>query len=71
MERNKIIHGNAYELIKEVPSKSVDLIYTDIPYEISYNGGGSLKNKINKALKAELNANDQLTKGIDYSWRVR
>lgn len=27
-----IVNGNAYELVKRIPDKSVDLIYTDIPY---------------------------------------
>lgn len=34
MELNKIYLGNAYELIKEIPDKSVDLIVTDPPYQI-------------------------------------
>ena len=34
MEINKIHLGDAYELIKQVPDKSVDLIVTDPPYEI-------------------------------------
>ena len=29
---NKIICGDSYKLIKELPDKSVDCIYTDIPY---------------------------------------
>lgn len=39
MEINKIYLGDAYELIKQVPDKTVDLIITDPPYEIV--GGGS------------------------------
>lgn len=35
MEINKIYLGDAYELIKQVPDKTVDLIITDPPYEIS------------------------------------
>ena len=35
METDKIYLGDAYELIKEVPDKSVDLIVTDPPYLIS------------------------------------
>lgn len=45
MELNKIYLGNAYELIKQVPDKSIDLIYTDIPYSFvgnGLNGGGGL-----------------------------
>jgi len=27
---NKITYGDAYQLIKQIPDKSIDLIYTDI-----------------------------------------
>lgn len=36
---NNIYCGNAYELIKSVKDKSIDIIYTDIPYLISGGGG--------------------------------
>ena len=26
--------GDCYKLIKDLPDKSVDLIYTDVPYDI-------------------------------------
>lgn len=39
MELNKIYLGDAYELIKQIPDKSVDLIVTDPPYE--FDSGGS------------------------------
>lgn len=39
METNKIYLGDCYELIKQIPDKSIDCIYTDIPY--LYNQGGS------------------------------
>lgn len=32
---NTIQLGNCYELIKDIPDKSIDLIYTDIPYLIN------------------------------------
>lgn len=35
---NTIHLGDAYKLIKQVPDKSVDLIYTDIPYSFVGNG---------------------------------
>ena len=38
-ETDSIICGDSYELIKQIPDKSIDLIYTDIPY--LYNQGGS------------------------------
>ena len=31
---NTIVLGDSYKLIKEIPDKSIDLIYTDIPYLI-------------------------------------
>lgn len=39
---NEIILGDAYELIKTLPDKSVDLIVTDPPYEGDYHGGGGV-----------------------------
>ena len=35
METNKIYKGDCYELIKQIPDHSVDLIITDPPYELS------------------------------------
>ena len=66
METNKIYLGDAYELIKKIPDKSVDLIYTDIPYLFESGGSGSsdLSKRITKTVKVEL-AN--ISNGIDYS----
>lgn len=38
-ELDSVVCGDSYKLIKELPDKSVDIIYTDIPY--LYNQGGS------------------------------
>lgn len=38
---NKITCGDSYELIKEIPDKSIDAIYTDIPYLYQNGGGGT------------------------------
>ncbi len=40
MELDKILLGDCYELIKQVPDKSVDLIVTDPPYKIVAGGSG-------------------------------
>ena len=37
---NEIYNVNCYEAIKQIPSKSVDCIYTDIPYLSNRGGGG-------------------------------
>lgn len=39
---NDVVLGNAYELIKKIPDKSIDCIYTDIPYLYLQNGGGTV-----------------------------
>lgn len=36
---NNVVLGDCYQKIKEIPDKSIDCIYTDIPY--LYNQGGS------------------------------
>lgn len=40
MKVNTIYNGDAYELIKQIPDKSIDLIVTDPPYEIVGSGSG-------------------------------
>lgn len=36
---NKITCGDCYKLIKEIPDNSIDCVYTDIPYDLSFMGG--------------------------------
>lgn len=63
---NTITLGDSYKLIKEIPDKSIDLIYTDIPYLFA-NGGSSsspLSQRIKKLKQVDL---AEITKGIDYS----
>ena len=46
MNIDEIYLGDAYELIKRIPDKSIDLIVTDPPYKIeSLTGGGMIKQK--------------------------
>ena len=67
IESNKIYLGDAYELIKEIPDNSVDLIVTDPPYQIeSLTGGGMLKEKRIQNLMSELGEN-KLDVGLDLS----
>ncbi|MCM1437777.1 MAG: site-specific DNA-methyltransferase [Roseburia sp.] len=39
-ELNQIYCADAYNAIRELPGNSVDLVYTDIPYDFEGNGGG-------------------------------
>ena len=52
---NNIINCDCYEMIKNIPDKSIDLIVTDPPYEIDT--VGSKKNNISKTFA---NCNNQL-----------
>lgn len=63
---NKIVCGDAFELIKNIPDKSVDLIVTDPPYLLKkINKGGTVNDvkKLNKSLQ-ELEAQN-LINGYD------
>ena len=68
MELNKIYLGDAYQLIKELDDKSVDLIVTDPPYQIDgIHGSGILKTREKQpSFHKELNAKG-LDQGIDLS----
>ena len=63
---DEIINGDAYELIKSIPDKSVDLIVTDPPYEFGSGGHntGILKTRRKGNTYDEITANG-LDKGID------
>lgn len=67
MSEIKLLNGDCYKLIKDIPDKSIDLVYIDIPYDISYSGGGCMHDKINQALYDVMQDNGTLTNGIDYS----
>lgn len=43
LELNKIYCGDSYQLIKDIPDNSVDLIVTDPPYEFCMGGAGNSK----------------------------
>jgi site-specific DNA-methyltransferase (adenine-specific) len=64
LELNKIHLGDSYELIKQIPDKSIDLIYTDIPYEFhNGKGGGFMEQRIGKVREKEMVGLDN---GIDF-----
>ena len=62
--------GDCYKLIKEIPDKSIDLIYTDIPYDFVDNGGGGAfgvkKRDYHKEYqKVSINTQNTLEKNTD------
>jgi len=66
LEINKIYLGDSYELIKQLEDKSVDCIYTDVPYLYKQGGFGSSDlGKRQEKKRLEL-MNNNLENGIDY-----
>lgn len=65
-ETNNIYNEDCYKAIKDIPDKSVDLVYIDIPYLIESGGTGTseVAKRIHK-LNYETLAN--IRDGIDYS----
>ena len=64
---NTIQLGDCYELIKNIPDKSIDLVYIDIPYLLG-KGGGNESELSKRAKKRNNNLIDaDITNGIDYS----
>ena len=58
---NKITLGDSYELIKEIPDKSIDLVIIDPPYEYMANGGAGCF-----GTKKRRHDEIKIAKGIDY-----
>jgi DNA modification methylase len=60
---NKIFNEDAYEFIKKLPDKSIDLIIIDPPYLLDIESGGGIfhKTKVKKQL-----VNDNLHNGFDF-----
>jgi DNA modification methylase len=66
-ELDKIYLGDAYELIKKIPDKSIDLIVTDPPYDFiskhygnNYTGAGAF-GKLGRAYHSELENSNIIT----------
>lgn len=65
-ELNQIYNEDCYKAIKDIPSKSIDLIVTDPPYliENTSSGGGNSLAKSIQNMNNELKLNN-ITQGID------
>ena len=60
---NTIQLGDCYELIKQIPDKSIDLVYIDIPYLYSSGYG----DRLIESDKLKNNEIKNISNGIDYS----
>ena len=63
---NKITCGDSYKLIKELPDKSVDCLYTDIPY--LYDVGGLVDTTpLGQRICNKRQELKNISNGIDYA----
>lgn len=65
-ETNKIYNEDCYKAIKDLPDKSVDLVYIDIPYLIDDGGcsDNALSQRAKRLRSVEL---EDIRHGIDYA----
>ena len=71
LELNKIHLGDSYKLIKQIPDKSVDCIYTDVPYlfnNCSHKGAGVIGEKANIGMEELRFISDGFNKEILYQF---
>jgi DNA modification methylase len=67
MNKNTIYLGDCNELIRQLPDKSIDCIYTDIPYLYQMGGGGSSDVALRIRKNADRLEQANIDKGIDYN----
>lgn len=65
MSNIKLLNGDSYKLIKDIPDKSVDLVYIDIPY--LYHQGGFGNSFLCKSTSKKRLQLKEIENGIDYS----
>lgn len=65
MKINEIQFGDAYELIKQIPDKSIDCVYTDVPYlmQSGGKGAGAFGNRIHNLIRNDMK---NIIEGFDY-----
>lgn len=67
MNKNTIYLGDCYELIKQIPDKSIQIIYTDVPYLYQMGGGGSSDVALRIRKNADRLEQAGIDKGFDYA----
>lgn len=67
MENIKLIKGDSFEILQNIPSGSIDLIVCDPPYFLETTGGGGSVNTVKKldASLKDLKKNQDITEGYD------
>lgn len=63
-ELDALYNEDCYNAIKDIPDKSIDCIYTDIPYLYDARGGGN--SRVSLAVKKKYSEIENIKNGIDY-----
>lgn len=66
IKQNQVYNVDCYKAIKDIPDKSIDCIYTDIPY-LYESGGLSDKNPLDKRISNKRQELKEISNGIDYN----
>lgn len=66
-ETNNIYNEDCYKAIKDIPDKSIDLVYIDIPYLIGEGGKEDKQSSLAKRIQKEDKQIEQIKNGINYS----
>ena len=67
LELNKIHFGDCYAHIKQIPDKSIDLIYTDIPYQFTNIGGKTKCEGLAGRITKMMDELKDICNGIDWA----
>lgn len=65
IKENEVYNVDCYEAIKSIPDKSIDCIYTDIPY--LYDNGSSVSSELSKRVTKKRDELEDISNGIDYA----
>lgn len=69
MSEIKLLNGDCYELIKQIPDNSIDLVYIDIPYLFDKHGGGT-SNLAQRIIKNQYELGNSYLKK-DYAKKIK
>jgi DNA modification methylase len=64
---NEIYNEDSYKAIKDIPDKSIDLIYTDPPYQFGTFNKGSFGERNPLITEDTKNSIEKISNGIDYN----
>lgn len=61
-EKIRLINADCYTAIKDIPDKSIDLVYIDVPYQFEQGGGGGAFGTKKRPYRKEILLSDNTEK---------